>query len=312
MTAYVRDFTRAAGEGWNRFWFTPSDPLPLCAVRVLAGGLALYALATLTPDLQLLFGTGGMLSPEAVREYRGEGFVAWSYLDYLREPTELMLAHIAALAIVAAFAIGLFTRVTSVLSLVIVLSYLHRAPMITTEFEPLLAMMLFYLCWGPSGRRLSLDAWLGSRRGQATRGPATWSWTATLATRLLQIHFAAAVLMMALAKLRGEVWWTGEAMWWLLSRPESRLVDLTSALHDQPLVYSTWTHVQVAYEMLFSILVWNRWLRPLLVALGWLIWPLLALATGMCTFAAAMMAASCIFLPPEFFASILAKFDRRG
>ncbi|MBX7167006.1 MAG: hypothetical protein K1X74_11800 [Pirellulales bacterium] len=312
MTGYFRDFGRAVSEGWNRFWFTPSDPLPLCVVRLLSGCLALYYLATLTPDLQELFGPKGLLLSETVREYRGDDFLAWSYLDYLREPTELLLVHLLGLTIVALYTVGAFARITSVLALVVMLSYFHRAPLITTEFEPLVAMMMFYVCLGPCGRRLSIDAWRRGRRGASIAGPATWSWAATVATRLLQIHLSAAVLMMALAKLRGDVWWTGEAMWWLLSRPESRLVDLTGTLYDRPLLYTTWTHVQVIYEMTFAILVWNRWLRPLLVVVGWLVWPLLAVATSMCTFAVAMMAASCIFLPPEFFGAWLAPLRRRG
>ena len=42
-------------------------------------------------------------------------------------------------------------------------------------------------------------------------------------------------LTMALAKvagpLGGDTWWMGEAVWWLLAKPESRLVDLTGLLN---------------------------------------------------------------------------------
>ena len=67
------------GGAWNRFWFTPSSAATVAMIRIAAGLLALYAVATYSPDLELWFGEGGMLPLEMVRSlYDGQ----FSLLDY--------------------------------------------------------------------------------------------------------------------------------------------------------------------------------------------------------------------------------------
>ena len=62
-----------------------------------------------------------------------------------------------ATAVLVLFTIGAWTRVTSILSLVVFLSDVNRAPMITGLTEPVVAMLLLYLCLAPCGRYFSLD-----------------------------------------------------------------------------------------------------------------------------------------------------------
>ena len=51
---FERLFTQF-GHGWNRFWYTPSDPLPLSLIRVATGLLALYFILTYTADVSHFF-----------------------------------------------------------------------------------------------------------------------------------------------------------------------------------------------------------------------------------------------------------------
>ena len=87
----------------------------------------------------------------------------WSLLNSVQDPTTLWILHSLGFVILIAFTVGLWTRVTNVLSLLVVLSYVHRGPLITGEFEPVLTMLLCYLCLAPTGRHLSVDAKLGWR-----------------------------------------------------------------------------------------------------------------------------------------------------
>ena len=304
MTNYLRDLCDSFGAGWNRFWFTPSDPATLGLIRLLTGLVSLYWLATYGYDLVRLFGPSGMLPVTTVLELAGS-WASVSYLNYLQSPTELWIAHILALAVMALFTVGLFTRVTSVLTLIVLLSYIHRGPMISSQVEPILSLVVFYLCLGPAGAYLSIDSLLESRKRQAMGSTAgarkrISSTSATVALRLLQVHVSVIYLMMALAKLRGgesgPVWWMGEAVWWIIARPESRLVDFTW-LHDYPLVVNAWTHAIVAFEFAFAILIWNRLSRPLLLAVAVPMWVLLALITGLTPFCLMMLIASAAFVP---------------
>ena len=86
--------------------------------------------------------------------------------------------------------------------------YIHRGPMVTSEIEPVLVMIQFYLCLGPCGARLSVDRLLALRAAQNKPASEKDSgeqkfFSATLATRLIQVHLCLIVAMMGLAKLAG-------------------------------------------------------------------------------------------------------------
>lgn len=318
ITSYFQDLVRAWGEGWNRFWYTPSPTAALGLMRLLAGLLALYNLATYTPDLQRFFGPQGMLpvatvqqlngAPEPTSRHRPELIrprIRWSYLDYMDTPGLLWTAHAASMLVTAAFACGLWTRVSGWLTLGATLSYFHRAPLVTSEFEPVLAFVLFYLALGPSGASWSIDRWLVGRRTKRSAiqqvAPHTACWSATVVTRLLQLHYALVCLMMAfgqLYSLESDAWLNGSAMWFISVRPESALVDFTW-LRGHVYTVNFWTHAVVLYELAAPLLLWVRRARPLLLALSAVHWLLLALASGLEAFAAAMFVASLAFLPPE-------------
>ncbi len=68
-----------------------------------------------------------------------------------------------------------------------------------------------------------------------------------------------------------------------------------------PLVIDFWTHALVAFELVFPLLIWIPLARPLLLALGWLLWALLAMVTGELTFALMLIVASLAFVPPTAF-----------
>ena len=313
VTNYAATLTDRFGSGWNRFWFTPSDALVLCVVRILTGLVAIYWHLSYTTDLVRWFGANGLLTVETVDRLTGASADAldalavfhYAYRNLLQTPAQLWTAHVLGLVVLALFTAGLLTRVTSVLSLIVVLSYIHRAPMITGQLEPVLAMMIFYLCLVPAGTYLSLDRLLARSR-RAKSAPREFdeptlpapSVAATVGARLMQVHLAALYLMMGLTKLGTETWWYGDAVWWLIARADSRLVDLTF-LHTAPFLINAWTHAIVLFELSFGILIWNRLARPLLLTVAILMWGSLALLTGLVSYCVIMMVANLAFVSPE-------------
>lgn len=316
MTAvsdYFRTLAERFGEGWNRFWFTPSDPYTLSLVRVLVGALALYLHLTLTPDLVRLLADDGLLPVATVQYWTQAAFYQRpSLLNYFTDPAGLWFIHTIGAVVLALLTIGLWSRVMAVASLVVVLSYVHRAPMLAAEVEFVLSMLLFYLCLGPCGAYLSVDRWLKLRRTAALPPAAqehaqrvTPSYWATLAIRLIQVHMAIVYFMGAISKIYGPVWWSGEAVWWMMARPESRYVDLTGLLHAHPYLVNGLTHAVMLFELAFAILIWNRTARPLLIALAVVLWLVTGFATGMMPFAVAMIIGSLAFASPEGLKSLL-------
>jgi hypothetical protein len=299
---YFEEAAEATGTAWNRWWFTPRDASSLSALRIAVGLITLYWLATLGIDLIFLFGKGGLLPRDVIRQMAElRDRPTFSYLHGLSSAVELWTAHFAALAVTLLFTVGLFTRVASVLTLVAFLATAHRGTVITGVVEPVLAFSLLYLCIAPCGARFSLDAWRRGRRGDVAR-LASHSVAANVATRLLQVHVALVYGMMGITMLSGpaDSWWIGDAMWFLIARPESRMVDLTW-LDDHTYLLNFWTHWVVLYELAFAVFVWNRWARPVLLILGIPHWGLLALVTGLAPFCVLMLALNLAFVSPSLF-----------
>ena len=248
-----------------------------------------------------------MAATEAVDRLTIRGGSA-SYLDLFSSPGELMAIQVVGLAVLVLFTLGLWSRLTSILALVVILSDVHRGPMLTSQFEPVLTMVMCYLCLGPSGASWSLDRVLARRRATTALARAAVescspSWAATISIRLMQVHLALLMATMGGAKLFGATWWVGSAVWWLATRPESRLVDVTG-LGEYSINF--WTHAIVAIELGFPILIWFPLLRPLVLALAALVWISLALLTGQITFALVMLVASLSYCSPGWLAAAAA------
>lgn len=322
---YFQALANEVARDWNRFWFTPSDPATLGVLRVAVGVIALCLVASYTPDLDRYFGDHGLLPvklltdiqqavgddlqpvPPQVREAIPRQF-RFSYLDYLTGSGTLKAVHLAGLAVLMLFTLGLLTRLTAVASLVVFLSYVHRGPMLTSGTEPLVAMLLFYLAIGPSGDVFSLDARrarkrLGDVPGAHTPAVTASSW-ATVAIRLIQVHFTLVLVMMAISKLANDAWWNGLGVWWLMTKAESRMVDLTG-LHEVRLLINAWTYAVLFWQALMPILIWNRLARPLMVLVNAVMWLLLAPVVGNLFLAAVMIVASLAFVSPALVRRLL-------
>ncbi len=306
---YFRNLVEQFGRGWNQFWYWPSDPTPLACLRIGIGLFVFYWILTFTPDLQQYFGPGGMLDVEEIRALRtmptvtGQRVLGFSVLDYVSdEPALLWATHVIALIVALAFTAGVFSNITGSITTLLFLSYIWRGQVLATPLEDVAAMLLFYTAISPCGAVLSIDrcrkdsaAAAGPVAAEAPSCESSW---ATVTTRLLQIHICAIYLMMVFAKLRSAVWWNGEAVWWLIATPDSRLIDLTWMASYEKL-YNAWTHAIVLFEITFPLLIWNRLFRPLVVAASVIIWFGMALLTGMIGLSVLFLLANLPFIKAE-------------
>ena len=291
---YWQEWTAAVGEGWNEFWFSRASSKPLAVIRIMTGLLVLVYFLSFTSDLKRWFAPDGLMPQESVTRLTtpedGQSY-RFTLLKVVSKPNELYVFHCIGIAASVCLAVGLFSRVAAGLSLAILLSYVHRVPMITGFAEPILAPLLFYLCFAPAGEWLGVNAWLARRKSDADPEP---SILANLSLRAIQVHLAALVFMMGTAKLSAENWWMGEAVWNLLAQTRSRPVDLSS-LRASPFFINFWTHALVAFDFAFPVLIWNRFARPVLLICGVILWLSIALAAGHLLFALTMITASIAF-----------------
>lgn len=302
VSDYFSRLSTGLGEGWNRFWFQSADPKPLALLRIALGTISLLYALSFTSSLTTWFASDGVLPVS--RTFRLIGAddpqvrsMYWSVFYYTGSETGLWILHVLSLVAIVGFTVGLASRWTGIATLVFVLSYAQRAPMLTGLLEPMLCPLLLYVVLAPCGAYYSVDAWLRSRRreGEVRVSPSTM---AHIALRLAQVHLSMFYLMLAISKLGSFSWWNGDAMWFVIAQTETRLVDLTLLRDNQLLVFG-WTHFVVLFELLFGLLCWVKLARPLLAAVSLPHWILLGLVTGHWQFAVLMIAANLVFVPWE-------------
>ncbi|MGC8638395.1 MAG: HTTM domain-containing protein [Isosphaeraceae bacterium] len=302
---YVLDLARSFADGWNAFWFTPADPTLLGLLRILTGLMLLYTHAVWGLVLGDFFGPVGWLSPRLVHALQ-QGQHTYSFW-WLVPANSIWPAYVVSMAILAMFTVGLRTRLTSILSLVVVISYAHRAPEAMFGLDQINAMLTLYLAIGPSGRALSIDRWRAVRRSGTTTPPRP-SVGANLALRLINVHMCVIYLFAGLSKLQGEAWWTGEAMWQALANSEYQTADMTW-LAWHPWILNLLTHICVIWEVSFCFLIWRPRLRPLMLAGAVALHAGIGFCLGMWTFALIMLVGCASFLPRSLVGDALAALD---
>jgi hypothetical protein len=276
---------------WVNFWFAPVDPVGLHALRVLAGLLFLFWLLPFAGDHAALFGLGGWFDATAYREASRlpelpPHLFGWSVV-YLcgTNPVALGAVYWLSVAAIALFTLGLWTRLTGVLTWVAVVSYTAN-PALAYDADPLLVMLAFYLMFG----YLLLGQWL-PRQSLVTRllGPReTWlfgraaappreSVAANLALRLFQVHFAIAMVASGLHKLQIKEWWGGLATWFYVNPPfrttPEEVRSFAPNAETMLTLFTFTSYVALAWQIAFPAFAWRRSLRAVLLggaALAWL------------------------------------------
>jgi hypothetical protein len=297
---FVADALAVSSLAWNRFWFTPTDPSTLCLIRILAGAMLFYTHLIWTLDLAAFFGEQSWLTESVISQ--ATSFAdSWSVLSWCRGPWSLWTLHLFALATFALLTVGLWTRFAAVVAFVFTVSYAHRAPGALFGLDQINSLLSLYLIVGPSGSRYSCDAWRACRAGRAVAG---LSVTANMAIRLIQCHLCVIYAVAGLSKLQSVAWWNGSAVWGAIANQEYQTLDVTW-LATWPLVVSALTHAVVAFEVSYSVLIWNRWTRPLVLFAATCLHLGIVFVLGMPTFGLAMLIANLAFVSPGFVRALI-------
>jgi hypothetical protein len=282
---------------WTRFWFTPTDPIGLNALRFLAGLVFLSWLLPLAGHYGALFGLQGWFDLEAFLEAsRQQGgapvpIIPVSLFYWCGgDPTLLATVYWGSIGVLVLFTLGLWPRLTAILTFAVVVSF-QANPALRDDADALLGIVAFYLMigyvlLGQWGRPLSrLERVLGPhdtflfglfRRRSADAPPAPPSYAANLAVRLLQIHFAIVLVVSGLHKLQFGDWWAGVAWWYPLHPPFRTTAEslLAKAAYADAYLFglSLLQYIALAWQLGFPFFAWRKAWRPVLLVGGALAW----------------------------------------
>lgn len=258
------------------------------------------------------------------RKARWLGEPIFSIWFHVTDPTEMAITHTVILGIMIMFTLGLYTKVTSVLTWLAAVSYIHRTQQVLFGMDTMMNLLLIYLMIGPSGAALSLDRWrakkraekLSRERNSGELDPLTQEFLAAppqsvsagFVMRLLQIHFCFIYMAAGLSKLKGAAWWNHNAYWDTLANPEFTMIQfqfyenlLRNVVAIRP-VYAFMAAGVVIFTFFLEIglpfLVWTR-LRPYIALAGVLFHFGIAMFMGLNIFGLLMMTLLLCYIPGE-------------
>jgi hypothetical protein len=279
---------------WVNFWFAPSDPVGLHVLRVLAGLLFLFWLLPFAGSYQSLFGRQGWFDALAYleasrlpKEYLPPHLFGWSLYLLSDNPMFPGVVYWGSIVVLVLFTLGVATRLTAVLTWVVVVSHTAN-PALAYDADPLLIMLAFYLMVGylllrqRDASQSLVSRLLGptplglfDRRGwtEKTRPP---SIGANLALRLFQVHFAIAMVASALHKLQIKEWWNGLVPWFYLHPPFHTTPEQVQSFKPEAesylIYFSLATYLALAWQLFFPLFAWRRSLRFILLGGAALFW----------------------------------------
>jgi hypothetical protein len=282
--------TRAVAA-WRRFWFEPEETSTLALVRIAFGLVVLLWTLSLVRDAEGFFSADGLL---AQPDFPGRAAASWGMLD-LFEGEVAAVAVLVALTLAAlCLIVGQDTRLAAVVVFIGVLSLERRNPFVFNSGDGLIRVIAFYLMLAPSGESLSLDR----RRREGARFwefPARAPW----ALRLMQVQLSIVYLSSVWTKLAGETWNNGTAVSFALRLDDLQRFEPPDALATSELAMNLLSYGTLAVEAALGVLVWNRTLRPYVLALGVVMHLSIDLSLRVGFFSLTLFVLYIAFLPPD-------------
>jgi hypothetical protein len=167
--------------------------------------------------------------------------------------TILQLIHASFLATAVAFTMGWGVRWVKWPLWLLYVSYLNRNPALVYGVDLLTASLLLVVCIAPIGRwpAASADA-VGWPSGPRAR----------VCLALVRWQMAVVFFFTAVQKLRGELWWSGTAVWVALNNTEFSHTAITQVLAEHVWLVTVTTHGALLFELAYAFLIWGRRTRP--------------------------------------------------
>jgi hypothetical protein len=244
--------------GWNTFWFRPEPTSTIAVVRIVFGFVATLWTLSQAPTLLTFYGTDGVVP--AVPDL---GVGDWTLLNVSTSAPVVVGLWVATLLGAVGVMIGFRTRLATIMLFVGVVSFARRDPYILNAGDMLLRTLAFYLIFSPAGEALSLDRWRRAR-DEFWDFPLRAPW----ALRLIQIQLSVVYLSTVWEKLQGGRWRDGTAVSYALRIGDVRRFPTPGFLADSVVLSELMTFGTLLLEVSLAVFVWNRTLRPWVLALG--------------------------------------------
>jgi hypothetical protein len=246
-------------RAWNHFWFAPEPTSTLALLRIAFGVIVLAWALSLMPDLAAFYGSRGIEPVAPAYDVPG----IWTILTVVDGYAAAVALTVALAAAAVCLIAGYRTRLSSLIVFVGLISLERRSPAVFNSGDGLLRIMALFLMLSPAGASLSVDRWR-TARDRFWEFPARAPW----ALRLMQVQLSVVYLGSVWEKLHGAPWTDGTAVSYALQLQDFQRFAAPDLISHSMLVSSVMSYWTLAVELMIGVLVWNRKVRPLVLALG--------------------------------------------
>ena len=277
----------AAVQAWRGFWFQLQPAYTLGLVRMAFGVLAIGWTTSLLPDLASLFGPRGIVPRQP------EDAFYWGVFALFTSDRALLIGWSVLLVSSVALTIGWHSRLAALVVFALIVSFQHRDPWVWNSGDVAVRIEALILTLSPCGAALSVDQARSSGTFWSAQQRPQW------AVRLLQVQMSLIYLASALSKINGATWPQGTAVSYALRLPDLVLLSAPHWVTNSVLLMNVATWGALVAELSLALLVWNRRLRPWVLAAGVVMHTIIMCTIAVGFFTLAMFVLYLAFIPPE-------------
>ncbi|HET6735460.1 HTTM domain-containing protein [Mycobacterium sp.] len=288
---------RALTDRWRTFWFRPEPAYTLGAVRIAFGALATLWTLSLTPDLDALFSSDGVVAQQPTRPFE------WGVFEIWTDDRALIIGWTLLLVSAIALTVGWHSRLAALIVCVLVMSFEFRNPYVFNSGDNLIRVEALILALSPCGTALSLDQrrTTGSFWSAQIRAP--W------AIRLMQVQLTLIYLATFQSRMTGEKWPDGTAMSYALRLEDMLIIPTPQWISTSALLMNVATWGTLLVELMIGILVWNRRCRPVVLVVGLVLHSIILVTVAVGFFSPAMFVLYLAFVSPEIIRQLPSRLE---
>ncbi len=252
-----KEMLPASARTWNSFFHVPVDVRLLTILRVTYAAVVLINILCWWPDLESWFGEAGVLPWDAANQLRDPAastLFAWIPAS----STVLWFCYSLFILQTVLLLLGIFPRLQAACVFAWLVSFIHRQPLLWDSEDQVMRLIGFYLIFAP----LQVTAFVSFPRvfsWQTNASPVSNAVPSGWAIRLIQLQMCVIFLAAAFAKLQGDTWLDGTAVYYAARLDEFAARGGTPQfLFDTPWIVRFLTWGTIAIEAFVPVCLWFR------------------------------------------------------
>ena len=283
---------KAYWDKWQQFWFSPQDLFRPALFRFCFSFVLLIMYSLRAFEFKIFFSEQGLFSIKSLESYVPSLLKPPMFLFTSSDGLNQFL-YILLLVCILLMLLGLANRAVTILTFLLHLIFIQRNPAIIYGADLVSTFWLFYLCFVSHNQYFTLRKWLPFYKRFKSQGDIFNS----VGIRLIQIQLCIIYAYTGMEKLKGETWWDGSAVWYVMGNDNIVPFDFSFFQH-MPWAVAAMTFSTLLFEIYFPIGIWMKSLRPLWMFLGLCLHGLAMIFMGLSFFSPIMLSSYILFLDP--------------